>query len=186
MQKVAFPNQTVILPIYIYKQFLYGHFRVSGWNTRVVRTHNTVASYEPTVITSETHVKAGTGRAALPQLFFSGFSWLAVVACAIHHVPEAWLHQVWSYSLRTPPASSTPTPPLPLISLPLTLTRCDLHADNGATAPPFLTPCQLTHFQRGITLFPHISLMASSSWTCSSPRWLLPHCMITIDRTTNR
>lgn len=89
-----------------------------------------------------THVKAGGGSAALPKLLHFGFSWRVMEKRAPHRSPEACLQQVWSSSLHTPPL-------LPLILFPLTLIHCNLDADKGRTTPPFLTPRQLTHFQRG-------------------------------------
>lgn len=106
--------------------------------------HTLVGAYCIYVI--QTHVKARTGCAALPKPCLFGFSWLELAERVLHHSPEACLHQVWS-------SSPCANPPLPLILFPLTLIRCDLDADNWRTASPFLTPRQLTHFQRGITLF---------------------------------
>lgn len=102
------------------------------------------------------------------------FFWLVLAKRVLHHPPEACLHQVWSSSLL--PLHSPPHLfPLPLISFPLTLTNCDLGTDNR-TAPPFLTARQLTHFQRGVTLFPYISLMSLLPFPLCSWKGSLPTC----------
>lgn len=118
---------------------------------------HTLLWFWPTVFTSVMkHVKARTGCAALPKPFST--CQLVLVTRALRHPPEACLHQVWS-SLCTPQLLHPSPSHLPLISFPLTLTHCDLDADNR-TAPPFFTRRQLTCFQRWTTLFPHISLMS--------------------------
>ena len=132
--------------------------------------HPTGSVWAYCIYVSPDRVKAGTGRAALQKLFLFGSWWLVSRACV---PPPSW--SVSSPGVVLLPLHSAPPPsPLPLILFPLTLICCDLDADNGRTAPPFLTSRQLTHFQRGITLFPHISLMALQpfplcSWKYSPP-----------------
>lgn len=132
-----------------------------------------------------THVKVRTGCAALPKLVQFGFSWLVLAERVLHRSPEACLHQVWSSSLRTPPPPLAPLPPLSLSS-------CSPWPWPNATSTPITEEqsrhssplCQLTHFQRRITLFPHISLMPLlpfplCSWKCSLPMYFLPFTTLT-------